>query len=138
MIRGMMIKNRVAEVAKAKGIPNAYVLMRDSGISTAVVYSLWNGEAKGVSLETLDRLCALLKAHPGELFEYREERERKAAAGMDILGRKVKPAIPSDKRTPTGPRKRKPKVDTLPIAEEGRGNWSPHPSGVESLPITLG
>lgn len=70
-----MIKNKVAEVAVRKGLKNAYELKRDAGLSPTVAYALWNGEARAVSFETLDKLCALFKCQPGLLFERQDGRE---------------------------------------------------------------
>lgn len=65
-----MIRLSVKEVAEARGFPNAKQLADAAGILPTSMYSIWQGRATRIDLATLDKLCALLRVHPGLLFEY--------------------------------------------------------------------
>jgi putative transcriptional regulator len=41
------------------------------GITEANLSLLKSGKVKGVRFETLDKICAELECHPGDLLEYR-------------------------------------------------------------------
>ena len=45
------------------------------GITIANLSILKNGRAKAVRFETLDRICAVLECQPGDILEFREEKE---------------------------------------------------------------
>ncbi|MCF0130165.1 MAG: helix-turn-helix transcriptional regulator [Pseudobutyrivibrio sp.] len=44
-------------------------------ITMANVSILKNGKAKAVKVETLDKLCQILECTPGDLLEYRPDKE---------------------------------------------------------------
>jgi DNA-binding Xre family transcriptional regulator len=68
-----MMKLIVKEVAEREGIASAYELAKRTGIQVTSTYKIWNGEAKMVGLDTLDRLCTVLGVKPGQLFQHRAE-----------------------------------------------------------------
>ena len=50
-------------------------LAEQIGISEQNVSLLKSGKVKGVSFETLERICAALDCQPGDILEYRPEAE---------------------------------------------------------------
>jgi putative transcriptional regulator len=46
------------------------------GITEANVSVLKSGKVKGIRFETLDRICEVLDCQPGDILEYRPERDR--------------------------------------------------------------
>lgn len=63
----------VREVAEREGIRNANELSVKTGIPLFSMYRIWDGRAKMIALETMDRLCTVLKVKPGQLFEHEAE-----------------------------------------------------------------
>lgn len=45
------------------------------GITMSNLSILKTGKAKAVRIETLDKICSVLDCQPGDLIEYREEKE---------------------------------------------------------------
>ena len=45
------------------------------GITPANLSVLKNGKAKAIRFSTLERLCEILDCQPGDILEYRKERE---------------------------------------------------------------
>lgn len=70
-----MIRPRLQEVAKSRGIQNAYQLQKVTGFPIGMTYRLWKKPWKQVDLKTLDTLCDLLECTPNDLlcFERREK-----------------------------------------------------------------
>jgi DNA-binding Xre family transcriptional regulator len=66
----------VREVAERAGIRNALELANKTGLHYASIYRIWNGEARMISLDTLDKICTLLEVKPGQLFNHVAEPER--------------------------------------------------------------
>jgi DNA-binding Xre family transcriptional regulator len=63
-----MIESRISEVATAKGFKSAYALQKALTISPTVAARLWRGDFKQIGIETLDRLCNLLRVKPDKLL----------------------------------------------------------------------
>lgn len=70
------MKPKIREVAESEGIKNALELSKRSGVPYASIYGLWNGTAKMVAFETLDRLCTALGVRPGQLFDFVPEPDK--------------------------------------------------------------
>jgi len=90
----------VRQVAEAKGIKNARELGDKIEASYSSIYPIWNGTAKRVDLETLNKLCNLLDVPIGMLLSHIPD------------GSKEKPQIKNDRqaaniKTAGRPRKRK-------------------------------
>jgi DNA-binding Xre family transcriptional regulator len=66
----------VKEVAQREGIASAYELSMKTGIHVTSIYKIWNGKARMIGLDTLDRLCTVLNVKPGQLFEHEAEPEK--------------------------------------------------------------
>ncbi|MFP5260895.1 MAG: helix-turn-helix domain-containing protein [Blastocatellia bacterium] len=68
-----MMKWTVKEVAQRAGIKNARELADRAGIHLNSAYGVWNNTARMLALDTLDKLCTLLKVKPGQLFDHEAE-----------------------------------------------------------------
>jgi putative transcriptional regulator len=75
-----MIKIRIKEMAKARGIKNAHRLQLAADLSPATASRFWKTEIEKISMETLDRLCRALDCQPGDLFVYAADK-KDAATG---------------------------------------------------------
>lgn len=75
----MGLKLQVQDVARKLGIENASQLAKLTGLGITSAYQLWEGKAKMVSLETLNRLCNTLKVHPAILFDYTPDLEKRSS-----------------------------------------------------------
>ncbi|MBE6726989.1 MAG: helix-turn-helix transcriptional regulator [Ruminococcaceae bacterium] len=69
----MIIVNLDVMLAKRK--MSLTELSEKVGITIANLSILKNGRAKAVRFETLDRICAVLECQPGDILEFREEKE---------------------------------------------------------------
>ncbi len=58
---------RVKEIAEERGI-TAYRLAKDSGITYAAIWNIWNDKTGRADLETLEKIARVLKVQPGELI----------------------------------------------------------------------
>lgn len=68
-----MTKLIVREVAEREGITNALELATKAGVPYASAHRLWNGTARMIGLDTIERLCRALSVRPGQLFELEAE-----------------------------------------------------------------
>ena len=64
-----MVTLVVKDVAEKAGIKTAYELAQRTRIPVRSVYRIWDGSAKMIGLETIDRLCEVLDVGPGHLFK---------------------------------------------------------------------
>lgn len=64
------IKLTVRKVAERNGIHNPFVLAKETGLNYSICHRLWNENQQRVDLKTLERLCEVLSAKPGQFFEY--------------------------------------------------------------------
>jgi DNA-binding Xre family transcriptional regulator len=78
----MALKLQVQDVARKLGIENASQLAKLTGLGITSAYQLWEGKAKMVSLETLNRLCNTLKVHPAILFDYMPDIEKRSSSSI--------------------------------------------------------
>ena len=77
------IRIRVPELLEERGW-TPMELVRRAGLAMGTAYRLANGEAKGVTFDVLEKLCATFGVDVGELFEIQtpvgfEERVTKGA-----------------------------------------------------------
>ena len=82
-VRGAMIKLNVRETAEREGYENPNRLSEATGLPYETCRKLWRGEARRIDLNTIERLCDVLRLRPGQLFDYEHEpdkpkRKRKA------------------------------------------------------------
>lgn len=66
-----MIVNKVSTIIGARRMTVAEVAKK-AKISYEAVNRLYDGTSKRLDFDTLDKLCRILKCHPGDLFEYRD------------------------------------------------------------------
>ena len=59
----------VKEISEARGFKNAKQLADAAGIRYKSMYPIWNGTARMIGLDTLERLCNTLRVQAGMLFE---------------------------------------------------------------------
>jgi transcriptional regulator with XRE-family HTH domain len=83
-----MLKNRISELRKAKGI-GLEELAERAGLSPGYV-SLMASGARNISLKNLEKLATALECHPEELFTTRSDGQN------DILD--IWASIPPDRR----------------------------------------
>lgn len=65
---GGMVKTRIGELARAAGYEKPHHFQRASGLAPATAYRLYNDEAQGIDLATIDFLCGFFGCGPGDLF----------------------------------------------------------------------
>jgi len=82
------MKLLVKEVAQAKGIQNAQQLSELAGVPLASMYRIWNGKARMVGLETMERLCKALKVQPGLLLMHIDTEALEAQPKPDAMSQK--------------------------------------------------
>jgi DNA-binding Xre family transcriptional regulator len=96
-----MIEIKIADIAKKKGLPNAYALQRALECSPTMASRLWRGDFKQIGIETIDSLCELFQCSPSDLIVFRSKDEsakptaekparqpetvKRAASGRDLL-----------------------------------------------------
>ena len=61
------------DVMLAKRKMSVTELSERVGITMANISILKNGKAKAIKLETLNKICEVLKCQPGDLLEYTED-----------------------------------------------------------------
>jgi putative transcriptional regulator len=93
-----MIKIKIKEIAKERGIKNAHRLQLAAGLSPAAASRFWKSEIEKISMETLDRLCRFLECQPGDLFVYTAEKSSKAANHGKTVTADVKKSKKTNRR----------------------------------------
>lgn len=63
-----MITTKIREMARKRGIANAYQLQKACGLSPSMGARLWRDEVEMIGLGTLDKLCKALECSPGDLL----------------------------------------------------------------------
>jgi excisionase family DNA binding protein len=64
-----MIKIKLQETARARGLTTAYTLQKALNCSPTMASRLWNGRFKQIGIETIGSLCDLFDCQPNDLFE---------------------------------------------------------------------
>ena len=75
-VRGAMIKLNVREAAEREGYDNPNLLSEATGLPYETCRKLWRGEARRIDLNTIERLCDVLRLRPGQLFDYEFEADK--------------------------------------------------------------
>ncbi len=73
-----MIRTHVNELCQKRGITTAYQLQKAMGIHPTPAYALFNDSVKMISLESLDKLCKVLKTTPAKLITFEDDGEGSA------------------------------------------------------------
>ncbi len=76
----MVIKLCINELAKSRGIKNAYQLQHVVGLSPSNAVKLFSNSSTLISLETLGKLCETLTCEPNDLFAVSDKTAPKAAS----------------------------------------------------------
>lgn len=63
------------DVMLAKRKMSVTELSNRVGITMANISILKNGKAKAIKIETLDKICKALNCQPGDILEWRDEKE---------------------------------------------------------------
>ena len=73
IVCGGMIRLVVKEIAQREGIENPNVLSQMTGLPYETCRRLWQEKATMISLNTIERLCDVLRVRPSQLFDYEYE-----------------------------------------------------------------
>ena len=65
-----MITITIREQAEKKGITTAYQLQKATGVQPTVAARWFRNELKMIGIDSLDRLCTVLKCKPSDLLRY--------------------------------------------------------------------
>ncbi len=68
-----MITKHIREIAQKRGITTAYQLRKALAVSPTAATKLWNEDFEMIGLNTLDKLCRVLKCQPSQLFRFVSE-----------------------------------------------------------------
>lgn len=72
-----IVKLRIQETAKARGVTTAYQLQVKVGFYPSHAAKLFKNEATNLDLETIARLCDALDCQPGDLLEFVQDKKGK-------------------------------------------------------------
>ena len=75
-LRRVMIKLAVKEIATREGIENPNALSVATGLPYETCRRVWQGQPTMVGLNTIERLCDVLRVRPGQLFDYEYESDK--------------------------------------------------------------
>jgi DNA-binding Xre family transcriptional regulator len=68
--RTKMFQNKIPELAKSKGLQNAFQLSKALGVSRATTNRLWNGDFNKIGIDTLHKLCRLFECQISDYLHY--------------------------------------------------------------------
>ncbi len=71
----MKVRLIIKDVAEKKGILNPFMLSSKSGLNYAICYKLWHEKQQRIDLKTIAVLCEALEVKPGNLFDYKKEKD---------------------------------------------------------------
>jgi DNA-binding Xre family transcriptional regulator len=72
-VTGGMIRLVIREIAQREGIENPNALSQATGLPYETCRRLWQEKATMISLNTIERLCDVLRVRPAQLFDYEYE-----------------------------------------------------------------
>jgi putative transcriptional regulator len=72
-----MIKVAIREMAEKRGLTTAYQLMKALDVSPSLAAKWYKNDLKMVGIDTLNRLCAVLKCKPNDLLRYEPDEAEK-------------------------------------------------------------
>jgi DNA-binding Xre family transcriptional regulator len=76
MLKPIMIRLTVKEIAQKEGITSPRELERATGLSYATAHALWNGHPRMIQLATLELICTRLGVRPGQLFDFEPNQDK--------------------------------------------------------------
>jgi DNA-binding Xre family transcriptional regulator len=65
-----MITVSIREMAEKRGVTTAYQLQKALDVSPSLAAKWWRNDMKMIGIDTLDRLCTVLKCKPNEILRY--------------------------------------------------------------------
>ena len=65
-----MITIHISEIARQRGITTGYQLQKALDISPTAAARLWKGEFDMIGMNTLDKLCRVLRCQPSKLLRF--------------------------------------------------------------------
>jgi putative transcriptional regulator len=65
-----MITVTIREQAQKRGITTAYQLQKAADVSPSVAQKWYSNILERIEIESLDKLCRVLKCKPNDLFRY--------------------------------------------------------------------
>jgi len=79
-----MIVVSIREMAERAGITTSYGLMKAMNVSPSLAAKWWTNEMKMIGINSLNKLCIVLKCQPGDILRFTDEhapppRERPSA-----------------------------------------------------------
>lgn len=66
----MALTVMIRERAEKRGIKNAHQLGLALGVAPNVSARLWSGEFEKIGMDTLDKLCRVLRCQPDKLLKF--------------------------------------------------------------------
>ena len=69
-----MIKTRIQQLAKEKGIVTAYGLGKAANLPPSMAARLFKDEVEMIALRTIESLCNALQCQPNDLFDYKQSK----------------------------------------------------------------
>jgi DNA-binding Xre family transcriptional regulator len=71
----MALLRLIRERAEKRGFKNAHQLGMALGVTPNVSARLWSGEFEKLGMNTLEKLCEVLRCQPDKLFKYVPDEE---------------------------------------------------------------
>lgn len=65
-----MIVSLIRQTAEKRGIENAHQLEKALNVSPTLAARLWRGDFDKIGINTLDKLCRVLRCQPNKLLKY--------------------------------------------------------------------
>lgn len=65
-----MVRSRIKELMKARGVKAPLAALMKAGISQGVAQKMLNGSKKWISIAHVEKLCILLRCTPNDLYEW--------------------------------------------------------------------
>jgi excisionase family DNA binding protein len=79
-----MIKFKIGEIAKRRGLTTAFALQKALNCSPTMASRLFKSSFKQVSVETIDRLCDLFDCLPSNLYEYKPNNQKAIRSSVSV------------------------------------------------------
>jgi excisionase family DNA binding protein len=79
-----MIKFKIGEIAKRRGLTTAFALQKALNCSPTMASRLFKSSFKQVSVETIDRLCDLFDCLPSNLYEYKPNDSKAVKSSVSV------------------------------------------------------
>src|SRR5262245_5870685 len=71
-----VIRLDVKELCQREGILNPYQLSEMTRLPYATCRRIWQGTPSMIGLQTIERICDVLRVRPGQLFDYEYEPDK--------------------------------------------------------------